>query len=210
MKQISWFSVALLLLLLTAIAACCWCCCMPPKSMKDIMDSEPPPATFQETDLVGTWEGHYGGYAGYGQGLDRLILRADGTFKQIYKIEKQGYVYETPWNKWWVERFPDGRVRVHLEGARYYVDGIEMAERDGLHATSSGPPWPYSFYDWFVEGQEKWSVEMVGKLVLNVRQVSSGEIVLAHMSSSWESRTWKMLVGVSTDETPSPVQTPAP
>jgi hypothetical protein len=202
MKRIWWFNVVLLLLLLTAIAACC---CMPSESTKTIMGSEPPPATFRETDLVGTWEGHYG----YPRGTDRLIIREDGTFKQIYRDE-EGYVYETSWNKWWVERFPDGRAWVHLEGARYYLDGIEFAERDGLHATSNGPPWPYSFYDWFVEAQEKWSVEMVGKLVLNVRQVSSGELVLAHMSSSWESHTWEVLVRVSTIEIPSPLQMPTP
>ena len=173
------------------------------------MDSEPPLATFRETDLVGTWEGHYGGYAGYGQGLDRLILRADGTFKQIYKIEKQGYVYETPWNKWWVERFPDGRVRVHLEGARYYVDGIEIAERDGLLPAGFGGPPAHHFYDPFAEGQEKW-VEMIRKLILNVRRVSSGELVLAHMSGSSDPPTWEELVRVSTIETPSPLQTPTP
>ena len=198
MKRISWFSVPLLLLLL-ATAACVR------EEVEMLEGSKPPPATFQETDLVGTWEGHYG----YPWGTDRLILREDGTFKQIYTNE-EGYSYETPWNEWGVERFPDGRVWVHLEGARYYVGGIEMAERDGLHPISSGPPWPYSFYDWFVEAGEKWSVEMVGKLVLNVRRVPSGELVLAHMSDSWESRTWDVLVRVSTDETPSPLQTPTP
>jgi len=199
MKRIWWFNVVLLLLLLSATAACVR------EEVEMLEGSEPPPATFRETDLVGTWEGHYG----YPWGTDRLIIREDGTFKQIYRDE-EGYVYETPWNKWWVERFPDGRVQVHLEGARYYVGGIEMAEQDGLHPISSSPPWPYSFYDWFVEAGEKWSVEMVGKLVLNVRRAPSGELVLAHMSDSWEYRTWEVLVRVSTDETPSPLQTPTP
>lgn len=148
MKQISWFNLVLSLVLLTATRA------RVPEKVERLVGSEPPPATFRKTDLVGTWEGHYGGYAGYGQGLDRLILRADGTFKQIYEIEKQGYVYETPWNEWWMERFPDGRVRVHLEGARYYVAGIERAERDGLDPT--GLATADTLYDWFAEGQEKW------------------------------------------------------
>ena len=201
MKRIWWFNVVLLLLLLTATAACC---CMPPESTKTIMGSEPPPVTFRETDLVGTWEGHYG----YPWGTDRLILREDGTFKQIYRDE-EGYVYETPWNKWWVERFPDGRVRVHLEGARYYVDGIEMAERDGLRPAGVGGPPAHDFYDWFAEGQEKW-VPMVRKLVLNVRRISSGELILVHMSGSTDPPTWEELVRVSTIETPSPLQTPTP
>ena len=205
MKRISCFNVVQLLLLFTAIAACCW---MTPKSIKDIMDSEPPPATFRETDLVGTWEGHYG----IPWGADRLILREDGTFKQIYTDEK-GYVYETPWNKWRVERFPDGRVRVHLEGARWYLDGIEFAELEGLRPAGIGGPPASDFYDPFVEGQDPWQeqwVEMVRKLVLNVRRVSSGELILVHMSGSSDPPSWTELVRVSTIETPSPLQTSTP
>lgn len=111
-----------------------------------------PPATFQESDLVGTWE------ARYGKGVDRLIIRADGTFKQIYRDRTY---YETPWNKWWVERLPHGGARVHLEGARYYLNFAA----DEL------------FYDPFA----KESVEMVGELILNVRGLSSGELILHHM-----------------------------
>jgi len=204
-KRISWcFNVVLLLLLLTAIAAC-------DESIKSIMDSEPPPATFREIDLVGTWEGHYG----YPWGTDRLILREDGTFKQIYGDE-EGYVYETPWNKWWAERFPDGRVRVHLEGARWYLDGNDFAELDGLlPAGIGGPPDSptYDFYDPFARHTDDWRVyfvEMVGKLVLNVRRVSSGELILVHMSGSTDPPTWTKLVRVSTIETPSPLQTSTP
>jgi hypothetical protein len=165
------------------------------------MDSEPPPATFRETDLVGTWEGHYG----VPWGTDRLILREDGTFKQIYRDEK-GYVYETLWNKWWVEHFPDGRVRVHLEGGRWYLNGIKFAELDGLRSPGIGGPPARHFYDPFAKG---W-VEMVRKLVLNVRRVSSGELILVHMSSSANVPNWEGLVRASIVEIPSPVQTPAP
>ena len=49
-----------------------------------------PPATFEESDLVGVWEAEYAG-------LDRLTIREDGTFKQVYR--EGDYVYETPWNE---------------------------------------------------------------------------------------------------------------
>jgi hypothetical protein len=114
-----------------------------------------PLATFEDSDLAGTWEAHYGDGA-----VDRLIIRADGTFKQIYR--DRTYAYETPWSKWWVERFPDGKVQVHLEGARYYS---EFTEQDEL------------FYDPFADEL----VKMDGELILNVRRLSSGELVLHHM-----------------------------
>jgi hypothetical protein len=133
-----------------------------------------PPTTLQESDLAGTWQTHHDQI-----GVDRLIINADGTFKQIYE-ERMAYVvrvysYETPWNDWWLERFPDGRVRLHLEGARYYRRGKTVAELDGM---GFGPqPNPWLFGDPF----SRESVEMVGKLILNVRADSRDERLLHHM-----------------------------
>lgn len=134
-----------------------------------------PPATFEESDLAGIWGTKYAG-------VDRLIIRADGTFKQIYREED--YVYETPWNKWWVEPFPDGRVRLHLQGARNYRVDNELAERDGRgHPCPKEYPdcrWalePFGYYDPFARE----FVDMVDKLVLNVRSDSSGELLLLHL-----------------------------
>jgi hypothetical protein len=117
----------------------------------------PPPVTFQDSELGGTWEAHY-----YGGRIDRLVIKGDGTFKQVYY--EKNYVYETPWNEWWVERFLDGRVWVHLKGARYFVDGIEY------------PQMP-AHCDPFSEAV----VEMVGEVILNVRQLSSEELILYQM-----------------------------
>lgn len=142
-----------------------------------------PPESLQDSDLVGTWETRYG------RSVDRLILRADGTFKQVYQDNTvEGYVYETPWNEWWLERFPDGRVWVHLQGARYYLAGIRIAELEGLPEpapTDQPELWgkdrfPLSFYDPF--GKE--FLEMVGELILSVRSDDSGEIILHHMWGS--------------------------
>jgi len=127
-----------------------------------------PPLTFEDSALVGTWEATYS----HSQ-IDRLLLRADGTFKQVYvenwRGEGKDYVYETQWNPWWVERSLDGRVRLHLKGARYLRLGHEWAAR--LH--------DQGFYDPVADA----FLEMVEELVLNVRRRSSGELILLHM---WE------------------------
>jgi hypothetical protein len=92
----------------------------------------PPPTTFKDEDLVGTWQAHYDG------SVDTLILKADGTFKQVYEDRhEEDYVYETPWNEWSVDRYP-GRVRIYLQGGRYYPAGIYMAEWDGMHPDVPG------------------------------------------------------------------------
>lgn len=171
MKRSKWLIVVPSALVLTMMAVGC-----------EVRGGGPfsnPPASFQETDLVGTWEAHYG------RSVDRLILRGDRTFKQIYRDNyEKDYVYETPWNKWWVERFPNGRARLHLQGARNYRVGILLAERDGLHhpCPKEYPDchWasePYDYYDPFARE----FVDMVNKLVLNVRSDSSGELLLLHL-----------------------------
>ena len=145
----------------------------------------PPPPTFQDSDLVGTWETRYAGWpAG---DLDRLTLREDGTFWQVYEnYQLKGYVYESQWAEWRVERFPDGRVRVHLEGGRYYASGITIAELDGLgfpcptsQPGCTGEPRlpPHPFYDPFAREY----LYMESELVLNVRVDSAGELLLHHM-----------------------------
>ncbi len=148
----------------------------------ELEKSESPGIAFRESDLVGTWKAAYSG----SQIIDRLILRPDGTFKQIYISQIKKFKFETSWNKWWVERFPDGRVWVHLEGARYYRYSTEMGEwRGRLSGTSSES---MEFFDPF--GDE--GVRMVDKLVLNVRRLRSGELVLAHMWLSPDSPTGDM------------------
>jgi hypothetical protein len=150
-----------------------------------------PPMTFQDNDLVGVWETRYEAW-GQEWARERLILRSDGTFKQVYHdFTEEGYVYETPWNEWWVEHFPDGRIRVHLQGARIHVAGIGFAELEGMSALSCPKElpncgWvrqPWSFYD-PVAGE---TVHMVNELILNVRASPDGNIVLFQMYLNRES-----------------------
>lgn len=151
MKRSVRLVIVLLVLVLMGPVACCvtiW--------VRERQIPSNPPATFQDSDLVGTWEAHY-----WPGAVDRLVIGADGTFKQTYR-EGGNIVYETPWNKWWVERFLDGRVRLHLEGARNYCE-IEVP---GM-----------SFKDPF-SGE---LLEMAGELILNVRRLPSDELILYHM-----------------------------
>lgn len=136
-----------------------------------------PPSNFQDSDLVGTWEAQYMEW-----GIDKLILKADGTYEQTYRdFSVEDYVYETPWNEWSVEYFPDGRARLHLKGARYYFAGIRIAELDGMSSLDPESS-PSPFYDPVTEG----FLSMVGELVLNVRENSSGELVLLHMWTDFD------------------------
>lgn len=137
-----WFGFVLLLLVVIPLGCCQVILTL---STAEISKSQNPPATLQELDMVGTWKADYGSR----RGVDKLILRADGTFKQIYENRRENYTFETPWNKWWLERFPDGRVRVHLKGARYYLGGIPVAEiyedegwgHDPFHPERFDPVW---------------------------------------------------------------------
>ena len=138
-----------------------------------------PPEGLQEADLVGTWEARYAP-----KRIDCLIIMADGTFKQIYRDYTSGdYTFETPSGAWSLEYLPDGRVRIHLEGARYYVNGIKFGEQDGMESASSAATSatesPFAFYDPF--GKEL--VYMPKELSLNVQTVA-GKLILHHMWTS--------------------------
>lgn len=73
------------------------------------------PSTFQEADLIGTWEYHTG-VVDY---TDTLILMADKTFEQVFNEPHLSLHFEGHGN-WWVEYRPSGCVYLHVEGMRYY------------------------------------------------------------------------------------------
>jgi hypothetical protein len=78
----------------------------------------PLPNNFSETDLVGVWIAEYFG----GLATDRLIIRDDGFFTQVYSSQPRNF--ESDWNKWWIEYNPSGYALLHLEGMRR-CDDIE-------------------------------------------------------------------------------------
>lgn len=75
----------------------------------------PPPETFTEKDLVGTWR------YGLDDSNDTLFIREDGTYKQIIHKESQSFDYESEWLPWWVEYTDIGIPYLHLEGMRLCV-----------------------------------------------------------------------------------------
>jgi hypothetical protein len=82
----------------------------------------PLPKDFTESDLIGTWIGNYFG------SIDKLKIRADGTYKQIYSSEPP-INFESDWQKWHIEYDNSGYVRLHLAGMRR-CDGTDTECND--------------------------------------------------------------------------------
>ena len=144
----------------------------------------PRAADIKEVDLVGIWEAHYS----INDGTDRLTLRADGTYQQVYYSRWKEYTYTSPWNRWHLQRLADGRARIYLEGGRYYPQGIEVGELEGLQYYPQGwgdrpkihgpEPYPHYFYD--EEGDQ--FLPMVGHLILDIKpRFSSRGFVFIHL-----------------------------
>ncbi len=78
-----------------------------------------PPAGFSEADLVGTWVATRLGDS------DTLVIREDGTYKQIIHVEYTDYTdepdvdYESDWQPWWLEYHESGIPYLHLKGMRF-------------------------------------------------------------------------------------------
>lgn len=144
-----------------------------------------PPKNLDTIELSGTWTTNYMEW-----GTDKIIIRSDGKYKQIYSdknVNDGNYEYETPWDDWWVESFPDGRKHLHLSGAKYFLEGVAASEKFGgsfLPCTDDNPSCenglikvPFLAYDWI--GDE--FVETQNELILNVRVDSDGNIILVHL-----------------------------
>jgi hypothetical protein len=143
-----------------------------------------PAGSVAETDLAGIWT------ANYGDGLsDRLELQANGLYRQEYAEANGDYRFDSGWRTWSLDTDEDGITRVHLDGARYFLEGTERAEADGLIdpknpcLTPTDCDWglrPFPFYDPF-SGE---LMHMVGELVLIVRADSRGQLILHHVWTS--------------------------
>jgi hypothetical protein len=75
----------------------------------------PPPRTFSQADLIGTWE------AGVPRQRDTLIIREDGTYKQLVHIEYTNLPpvdFESDWQAWWLEERENRIPYLHLQGMR--------------------------------------------------------------------------------------------
>lgn len=71
------------------------------------------PETFKESDLIGTWTTNYSS-----RDKDVLLIRKNGTYKQIYESPAAGLYYESEWQEWEIEYRDSGYIRLHLKGMR--------------------------------------------------------------------------------------------
>jgi len=85
----------------------------------------PLPETFRESDLIGVWQAQYFPR----RVTDTLILREDGTYRQIYEDTMINYYYSGPWNRWYIEYRPSGGIYLHMQGMRYCVGFDETCRR---------------------------------------------------------------------------------
>ena len=90
----------------------------------------PLPDGFSEADLIGTW------VAGTPDQSDTLIIKADGTYKQIVHVEfaeLSPLDYESDWQSWRLEYSEQHIGYLHLEGFRFcgMNPDIPCEERNG-------------------------------------------------------------------------------
>jgi hypothetical protein len=73
----------------------------------------PLPKGFEESELVGTWVGNYFG------NIDKLVIRADGRYKQIYSDGALNTLsFTSDWQRWHIEYDSAGHARLHLDRLR--------------------------------------------------------------------------------------------
>lgn len=145
----------------------------------------PLPATFKESDLIGRWLAKYGG-----DDTDSLMVKEDGTYKQIYNDPLSGYHYESEWQTWSIEHRASGFLRLHMKGMRRCDGTGEFCKREG---GGLGGSYPIRYYAIdYCEGE---GVEMPDEIILVVTGVLEREapfiprsIKLRHMrlpGSAW-------------------------
>jgi hypothetical protein len=87
---------------------------LPIQSTSETTYSCPPlPPNFKEEDLIGTWTTSYSL-----TDKDTLVIKDDGTYKQIYDDPDASQYYESDWQEWWIEYRESGYIRLHLDGMR--------------------------------------------------------------------------------------------
>jgi len=137
------------------------------------------PATFKETDLVGTWVANYS----FNE-IDTLIIREDGTYKQIYG-EPDIQRYESDWQKLWIEYRDSGYIRLHLKEMRRCDTVSSICEREG------GGIDPQLL--WAIDYCENEVVEMPDEVVLIVtgaKDVTPRGIILRQTRLAGSEWTW--------------------
>lgn len=120
-----------------------------------------PPKSLEKTDLIGTWEVSYDEW-----GKDSIALGIDSFTQKYQDSLGQGHTYEFTGHQWQLERLPQGLVRIHLQGAKYFRLGVDFSNQSYL-------------YDSFANE----TLTIQGELVLEVRVTQANEFVLYHLTT---------------------------
>lgn len=106
------------------IALACYACSMefresgqPQTLTSTSWRCELPPATFQEIDLVGTWQTDF--RSAESTRVDTLILLQNGKYRQFFSNSTTNYQYESDWQNWRVENLVSGGAYVYFEGMKF-------------------------------------------------------------------------------------------
>jgi len=75
----------------------------------------PVPDEFSKEDLFGTW---FAGYVSNPVRNETIIIRDDGTYKQIIQIENPAFTYESEWLPWQLEKKINNIHYLRLEGMK--------------------------------------------------------------------------------------------
>lgn len=122
---------------------------------------KPPPQGFTEADLVGTW---WMGHKGSPMVDDTLIIRKNGTYKQIIYLE-YAYIpdvnYESDWLSWHIEQSDDDIPYLHMEDLRLCAHAPDLRGCDQIgggdydwEAFNAGEWYDYCHDKWMVQKNE--------------------------------------------------------
>jgi hypothetical protein len=121
------------------------------------------PTNFTDTDLIGVWKASYAG----GADTDMLVIREDGTYRQIYDYPSANFHYESPWQQWSIEDRTSGYLRLHLQGMHRCDVLLSTCER------KNGGLDPAEFIS--IDYCENQVIEMPDEVVLIVTGVPENE-----------------------------------
>lgn len=148
--------IVTVVLIIIAVGLLTACAVSQPQPVEtEVPACQPLPESFQENDLIGTWIAEYFG----GTATDTLIIKEDGTYKQIFTTNDGTRGFESAWKKWSLEKRPSGYIRLHMEG---------MYKCDNLESICARPSGGMDPADWAIDPCDGEFITMPDQVVLIV------------------------------------------